>query len=366
MLGRRVRIQIAAFVAVALVGTSYAGARYAGLDRLFGPRGYVVTMKLADSGGIFSNAEVTYRGVRVGRVGTLRLTDEGVAVPLDINPGAPPIPEDVHAVVANRSAVGEQYVDLRPQSRGGPYLGADSVIPKKATEIPLPVEDLLKNLDGLVKSVPKEALRTVVDELGKGFAGTGEDLQTILDTSSDFVAEAQQHLPQTRKLLEDATTVLATQNDQSSAIRSFSENLRLVSEQLKRSDGDLSTVIERSPRTARQISGLLRETGPRLTGLLKNTASTAELLATKTDGIEQLLVTYPLVTSGAYTVLPGDGTTHFGLVLNTFDPMPCVYESTDKRAGNELAPVPLNTEARCKLPPDSPTAVRGAHNAPGS
>ncbi|RCW46788.1 phospholipid/cholesterol/gamma-HCH transport system substrate-binding protein [Halopolyspora algeriensis] len=365
MLSRKVRIQIAAFVAVALVGVSYAGARYAGLDRLFGPRGYVVTMQLADSGGIFSNAEVTYRGVPVGRVGNLRLTDNGVAVPLDIEPSAPPIPENVKAVVAQRSAVGEQYVDLRPQSTGGPYLDGESVIPQQATETPLPVEDLLTNLDALVKSVPKDALRTVVDELGKGFAGTGPDLQKILDTSSDFVAEAQQHLPQTRKLLEDGKTVLATQNEQGSAIRSFSEDLRLVSEQLKRSDGDLRAVIEQAPATARQLSGLLRETGPQLTNLVRNLTSTSEMLATKTDAIEQMMVTYPLVTAGAYTVTPGDGTAHFGLVVNTFDPMPCYYESTEKRAGNELAPVPLNTEAQCKVPPDSPTAVRGARNAPG-
>ncbi len=365
MLTRRVRMQIAAFIAVALVGVSYAGARYAGLDRLFGPRGYVVTVELATSGGIFENAEVTYRGVTIGRVGTLRLTDDGVAVPLDIEPGTPPIPSDVEAVVANRSAVGEQYVDLRPQSKGRPFLHNGSVIPEEDTKTPLPVEELLTNLDDLVKSVPKDSLRTVVDELGKAFRGRGGDLQTILDTTREFTAEAQEHLPQTKKLLADGVTVLETQNDQAAAIRSFSEDLRLVSEQLKASDGDLRKVIERSPRAAEQVSGLLDETGPALTDLIGNLTSTAELTATKTDGLEQLLVTYPLIVSGGFTVQPGDGTAHFGLVTNLFDPMPCVYEETERRPGNELAPVPLNTEARCKLPPGSPTAVRGAHNAPG-
>ena len=40
--------------------------------RLFGD-GYVVTADFAESGGIFTNAEVTYRGVAVGRVDRLRL-----------------------------------------------------------------------------------------------------------------------------------------------------------------------------------------------------------------------------------------------------------------------------------------------------
>lgn len=366
MLTRKVRVQIFAFVLIALVGISFAGARYAGLDRLFGPRGYVVTMDLANSGGIFSNAEVTYRGVKVGEVGELRLTDSGVTVPLDIENSAPRIPVDVKAVVTNRSAVGEQYVDLQPQENGGPFLEDGAKIPRSATRTPLPVEDLMMNLNSFVKSVPTESLSTVVEELGTAFQGNGGNLQTILDTTREFTAEAQQHVPQTKKLLEDGRTVLATQNEQGSSIKSFSRDLRLVTEQLESSDPDLRAVIENAPGAGRQVSGLLHETGPQLGELLSNLTTTSELLAAHNDGLEQLMVTYPLVTAGGFSVVPGDGTAHFGLVLNAFDPLPCVkgYEGTTKRAGNDLAPVPLNTDAHCAEPPGSPTNVRGAHNAP--
>ncbi|ASU80193.1 MCE family protein [Actinopolyspora erythraea] len=366
MLTRKVRVQIAAFLAVALVGVSYAGARYAGLDRLFGPRGYVVTVQLADSGGIFPNAEVTYRGVQVGRVGELELTPRGVEVPLDIEPSTPRIPSDVRAVVANRSVVGEQYVDLLPKNDEGPYLHDGSVIRSENTDTPLPVEDLLANLDSFVESVPEDSLRTVVNELGTAFEGNGGNLQRILDTTGEFTAEAQRHLPQTRKLLSDATTVLGTQNDQASAIKSFSEDLRLVSRQLEKSDGDIRAVLDRGPEAARQVSGVLRRTGPELSGLLANGVPTARALSDNSAGVEQLFVTYPAVSAGGFTVAPGDRSAHFGLALNIFDPLPCVYESTERRAGNELGAVPLNTDARCEVPEGSPTAVRGAHNAPGN
>ena len=367
MLTRRTRLQIAAFVLIALVGVSFAGARYAGMDRLFGPRGYVVTMQLADSGGIFRNAEVTYRGVPVGRVGELRLTEKGVEVPLDIEPSSPKIPSDVKAVVANRSAVGEQYVDLRPNSRGGPFLHGGSVIAQESTQTPLPVEDIMMNLDSFAKSVPTESLRTVVTELGTAFRGNGGNLQTIIDTTREFTAEAQAHLPQTQKLLEDGRTVLQTQNEQGSAITSFSRDLRLLSEQLQKSDGDLRSVIQRAPGAARQVSGLLEDNEGQLGPLLANLTTTSELLASKNDGIEQLFVTYPLVAGGGYSVVPGDGTAHFGLVLNAFDPLPCTkgYEATQKRAGTEFAPVPFNSDAYCAEPPGSETGVRGAQNAPG-
>ena len=116
MLTRKVRLQIVAFVVIALVGVSYAGFRYAGVDRLFGPRGYAVNVALADSGGIFTGAEVTYRGVTVGRVGPLTLSKDGVHVELDIDSSDTRIPANSQAVVADRSAVGEQYVNLLPRT----------------------------------------------------------------------------------------------------------------------------------------------------------------------------------------------------------------------------------------------------------
>lgn len=365
MLTRRVRLQITAFIAIALIGISYAGAQYAGLDRLFGPNGYVVNMRLADSGGIFRNAEVTYRGVPIGRVGELQLTSDGVKVPLDIEPGGPRVPTDVQAVVSNRSAVGEQYVDLRPKSAGGPFLQDGSVIAQESTQTPLPVEDLMNNLDSFAKSVPEDSLRTVVDELGTAFRGNGGNLQKVLDTTREFTAEAQQHLPQTKQLLADGKHVLATQNEQSSAIRSFSNDLRLLSDELRRADPDLRKVINRAPPAAQQVSGMLDE-NDQLGPLLANLTTTAEVFAANSDGLEQMMVTYPLVTSGGYSVVPGDGTSHFGLALNIFDPMPCTkgYEQTQRRAGNDFAPVPLNSGARCAEPPGSPTGVRGSQNAP--
>ena len=75
MITRGTKLKIGAFVLVALLGVSYVSASYVGLFR---SSSTVVTMQLADSGGIFTNAEVTYRGVTIGRVGQLRLTSDGI------------------------------------------------------------------------------------------------------------------------------------------------------------------------------------------------------------------------------------------------------------------------------------------------
>jgi hypothetical protein len=180
---------------------AYLGFKYVGLDRVLLGTGYDVAADFKDSGGIFVNAEVTYRGVAVGRVSDMKLTDDGVRVVLTINPDAKPIPADADAVVANRSAVGEQYVDLRPEDDKGPFLEDGSVIPQSRTSIPIPVEQLLLDVDQLVGSLNIDDLRTVVDELGKAFAGSGDDLTRLIDNgdpracTSGYVSTGQTPSP---------------------------------------------------------------------------------------------------------------------------------------------------------------------------
>ncbi|MFI9813250.1 MCE family protein [Saccharothrix variisporea] len=367
MMTARTRLQIIAFVLIALVGVSYVGARYVGLGRAFGATGYVVKMQLADSGGVFTNAEVTYRGVTVGRVGQMRLTADGIEVDLDIDPDAPRISADLEAVVANRSAVGEQFVDLRPRGEDGPYLAAGSVIPRSATKTPPPVDGLLTNLDAFAKSVPTDSLRTVVDELDQAFNGTGPDLQVLLDNTRVFTEAATQNLPQTKALINDGLVVLTTQASQGSSIRSFSGDLRALAETLKNRDADLRALIGISPQAAEQLSALLRETGPNLGVVLANLLTTGNILVTRLDGLEQIAVTYPIAVGGGFSVAKGDGTgAHFGLALNVFDPPPCTvgYEGTRIRQGTDTSPVGLNAGAYCALAPGSATSVRGAQNAP--
>ncbi len=159
MLTRTIRIQVFVFVVLSLTAVAFVGANYAGLGRLFGSDSYTVRLQLDDGGGIFTNSEVTYRGVAVGRVGELRLTDDGMEADLVIADDAPQIPVDAKAVVANRSAIGEQYVDLQPRGESGPFLADGGVIPRSAATVPPPVTDLLGDLSAFDRSVPTGSLR---------------------------------------------------------------------------------------------------------------------------------------------------------------------------------------------------------------
>jgi phospholipid/cholesterol/gamma-HCH transport system substrate-binding protein len=366
MITRVARIQLVAFLLLTVIGVGYAGFRYAGFGNLLGSTTYPVRMQLADSGGIFSGADVTYRGVSVGRVGDLTLTPSGVDVELRIERDAPEIPADLDAAVRNLSAIGEQYVDLQPRTDGGETLTDGSVIPVDRTVVPVPVEELVAGVDDLARSVPLESLSTVVTELGTAFAGTAQPLQRIIDTSDAFSRDAVDALPQTLALFRDGRTVLTTQNEVSGSFRSFSADLKLLAEQLRTSDPDIRRLVETGPQVSEQITGLLRESGNGLSELVADLLTVSRVAEPRQSALRQLLVTYPAFSAVAFTVAPGDGTGHLGLAVNLFDPYACSqgYEGTERRDGTDVEDTPANTDAYCAEPPGSPISVRGAQNVP--
>jgi phospholipid/cholesterol/gamma-HCH transport system substrate-binding protein len=118
---------------------------------------------------------------------------------------------------------------------------------------------------------------------------------------------------------------------------------------------------------SKELNGLISENKQNLAALIANFITVGNVTTARLDGIEQLLVTYPDVVTGGYTVVPGDGTAHFGLVLNADDPAACEvgYEGTKKvdPHRSEALP-PVNTKAHCAAPRDSGINVRGAQNRP--
>ena len=370
MISRRTKVQLMIFALITMVGVAYVGARYARLDRLFFDDSYRVAAHFAESGGIFEGAQVSYRGVAVGRVGELELTEGGVDVMLDIDDDSKQIPAETRAVVANRSAVGEQYVDLQPQTSTGPFLADGADIPQSMTETPIATTKLLVDLDRTVNSVNKQSLKTVVGELGKAFQGTGEDLGQIIDTSNSFIRTANDNFELTTDLLEDGNVVLTTQLDKASAIRSFASDLSQFSDTLVSSDRDLRRVIESGSATADQLRTFLEDNRVDLGELINNLVTTGEITAKNIDGTEMILVAYPYVVAGGYTVVGKDPQSglydaHFGLTL-TEEPKVCTggYEGTDKRSPQDGSNRPMNEAARC-TEPQSQSNARGGQHAPG-
>ncbi|MFD4234486.1 MCE family protein [Streptomyces sp. NPDC058542] len=367
MITLAIRLKNVAFLVIATLALGYLGVRYADLGHYVGLRSYyTVTVQLPQTGGLYTHSNVTYRGVSVGRVGPIELTEDGVEAELRIEQDAPPIPDSLTAVVANLSAVGEQYVDLRPTREEGPFLGNGSVIDEADTTIPAPPTDVLTSVDDLASSVDLESLRTVVEEFGAAFEGRGDDLQVLLDTSGDFIEAADKALPVTTRLMADGERVLRTQAEQGQALKGFASGARELAAELKGSDADLRRLIATTPDAAVQISGLLRDLDPAFGVVVANLLTTSEVAVTRQRGLEELLVKLPAVAAAGASAVDDDGA-RFGMSVTFFEPLPCTagYGGTVYRNGLNTSDGPaVNTAARCASSPGTGINVRGSANAP--
>lgn len=367
MLTITTRVKVAVFAVLAVVVIVYTGLHYAQVGRYVGLPGYYqVDVSMPQAGGIYPNADVTFRGVSVGRVGAVKLAGNGIVVQLHINNSAPKIPADTEAVVANLSAIGETYMDLRTKSSAGPYLTADSQISAANTQVPAPVTNLLSAADSLANSLPGPQLRTLVDQLYDAFNGQGPNLQLLLNSASTFTQAAAANLTPSTELINNSTTVLATQQQESGSIEEFSQDLNLLSQSLASNDSSLRGLITVAPQAATQVVGLLKDNTPDLGLTFANLLTAANITVPRQANLQELLSALPADIAAGNTAITSQGA-NFGMALTFFLPLPCTqgYEGTPHRNGldNTVPKVPFNTNARC-TEPASKGNVRGAQHAP--
>ncbi len=144
------------------------------------------------------------------------------------------VPTGAKAMVANRSAVGEQYIDLQPQREGAPYLREGDVIPFGQTEIPIQPTQLLAQPRPVRQQHRHQGRRgSSWSSSATPSRARGDDLQRLVDAGDLLTRAASDNLPQTLALIRDGQTVLDTQRDTSSQFRSFNRDLRSLTDQLR-------------------------------------------------------------------------------------------------------------------------------------
>jgi len=113
MLDRLTKIQLTIFAVVTVICVGAISAFYLHLPAAVGIGAYQITADFKAGGGLYQNANVTYRGVTIGRVEEVGLGNDAVVATMRLNTDTQ-VPDNVTATVKSVSAVGEQYIDLVP------------------------------------------------------------------------------------------------------------------------------------------------------------------------------------------------------------------------------------------------------------
>ena len=370
MLTRFVRTQLVLFTIASIVGVAVMVFAYIQLPTLLGIGRLTVTMELPASGGLYQFANVTYRGVQIGKVREVRLTENGAEATLSLDT-SPKVPADLQAEVRSVSAVGEQYVDLRPRTDSGPYLEDGSRIARADTTIPQQVGPMLDQLSALVDSLPKDRIPDLLDETFLAFNGAGPDFASLLDSASTVTEEFSGVSEETRALVDDSGPLLESQAETTDAIRTWARSLNGISAQVVQNDPELRSILQQGPGFAQEVSALLNDVKPTLPVLLANLTTVGQVLVTYNPSIEQLLVLFPGIIAAQQSFgLPQNNPTGLpsgDFALTISDPNPCTVgflPPSQWRSPEDQTTIDTPDGLYCKLPQDSPLNVRGARNYP--
>lgn len=368
MLTALIKRQLRLFAVIAVVAMGLTVFVYAKVPAMLGVGVYDATVEFDDASGLYPKANVTYRGVKVGQVSSMDLTDEGAAAVLRLD-GDVEIPADAVAELHSTSAIGEQYIDLVPADGDGPFLEEGSVIPpSRSREMPQ-ISPVLDSLNRLLASVPEQRTRRVLSQVDRGLGGAGPELAGVIDGTASFVDEAQSQIDATTGLIRALEPVLATQEDLDGATASYAASLRDFTGELAVRDADLRSLINRGP-ALESARGLVADLQPTLPMLVANLTTNTKVFSTYLPNIEQTLVIYPpTIARLQASVNPraefGDVQLDLRAAVN--NPPHCTQGYlgvAQRRSPADTSSRTVDGTAHCDLAPSDPSAVRGGRNLP--
>ncbi|WP_436699383.1 MlaD family protein [Nocardioides sp. BYT-33-1] len=359
---RRIRVAQSLILVILVAGVVYVADTVVGGSLFHHPT--TVTVELPQAAGLHEGSVVTYRGQRIGEVSDVRLgADEGVGVvaTLEIDSGVR-IPRDSAMEVRNLSAVGEQYLDVRPATDRGPYLADGARVPLTATSVPLGVPDVLAHAQELMAHLDVADVRTIAAETAAIFGDDEQDVDLralAIELESAF-AMLRRLEPDLTLLARGAQTPLSTVADLSPEIRALSADLEAVARSLAAATPAIRRTVAHAIDLLPRLQRWWRRAAPDLRRMLRAGVPVTEMAARHLRGLHHWLDWAPLQAD----VMAGstrDGSGRVLLVPRILKN--CVYDRSVQRDVQDTSRREPRTDVRCTDPPRG-TQGRGSAEVP--
>jgi phospholipid/cholesterol/gamma-HCH transport system substrate-binding protein len=377
-LSRPVWTQLAVLAAITVVAIGVMAFGFVNVPALFGIGRYTVTVDLPAAGGLYPTSVVTYRGTEIGRVKSVDVTRDGVRAVLTLN-SATAVPSDVKAAVHSRSAVGEQFLELTPQTDAAAddahKLRDGTVVPVGKSQIPADIGSLLDATNKALQAIPQDNLHTVVDEAAKAVGRLGPELSRIVDGSTSLAIEAGKTVDPITRLIDQSPPVLNSQVQTADSIATWARRTAAITGQLKAQDTAFANLLNQGGPALEEGRALFDRVAPALPVLLANLVSLGDIAVTYRSDLEQLLVLFPQGTAVMSAIAVADSGVKqayrgiyldFNLNLNL--PPPCntgfLPVRQQRSPSDQDYPERPAGELYCRVPQDSDLNVRGVRNIP--
>jgi phospholipid/cholesterol/gamma-HCH transport system substrate-binding protein len=366
VLTRFIKIQLVLFTILTVIALVVLGWYYLRLPSVAGVGTYDLHAKLPRSGGLYSTANVTYRGTQIGKVTEVKPTETGAEATLRID-NRYKIPIDSVPHVHSVSAIGEQYLDLVSTGNPGQYYRNGQTITQMGT-VPSEVGPALDSANRGLVVLPKEKIDQLLTETSNAVGGLGPALQRLVDSTTNIAQGFRDNLPQVDDIIAHSAPILQSQVTSGDNIEQWSRNLNIIATQSAEQDAALRSGLQQAAPTLDQVAAVFSDVRDALPQTLANLSVVIDMLKRYHKGLEQTLVIMPQGASGVQsgTLFPDVGQLPLGLSIN--QPPPCLtgfLPASEWRSPADTSMAPLPTGTYCKIPKDfQANVVRGARNYP--
>lgn len=245
-----------------------------------------VRVMLPESGGLLANQDVTLRGIPIGRIESINITDTGVEAIASVD-ASERIPRNSPVRVAGLSAAGEQYLDFRPERGGGPYLTDGTVLPAGQAAIPVSLPKIIDDSRGALAQLDATKLKVMFEELRVQRDGPRK-LAAIFDGASLLAATLDDVLPQTVSMLKTSRVFFNTLSDVTPGLNRTSTNLDEVLAGVNKMDGGFRTLVERANPQLATIDDFINGNRENVVQLLGNLTTVSQLFYYRIPALENL------------------------------------------------------------------------------
>ena len=264
---------------------------------------------------------------------------------------------------------------LLPRNGASPPLKNGDVIALADTSVPPDVNALLAAANTGLLAIPRDNLKTVIDESYTAVGGLGPELSRVIQGASTLAIDARENLDPLTTLIDKVQPVLDSQTNTSDAIQAWASQLATVTAELQTHDEAVAGVIVKGGPAAAEVRQLVERLQPTLPILLANLVSVGQVALTYQNDIEQLLVVFPQAIAAEQAGILANLNTkqdykgqYLSFNLNLNLPPPCTTgflpAQQQRIAALEDYPQRPPGDLYCRVPQDSPFNVRGARNIP--
>jgi phospholipid/cholesterol/gamma-HCH transport system substrate-binding protein len=368
MLTKFIRRQLVLFSILTVVALLVLGWYYLRLPSLVGIGQYQLKADLPASGGLYPTANVTYRGITIGKVTDVEPTEHGAQATMSIA-SQYKIPLDASANVHSVSAVGEQYLDLVSEGKAQGFFSPGQTMTKGT--VPSEIGPALDTANRGLEVLPKDKIGQLLDETAESVGGLGPALQRLVDSTQAIVGDFKTNIDQVDDIIQNSAPILDSQAVSRNAIDRWAHNLNILGGETAQEDSHLKSVLTQSAPTADQVNSVFSDVREALPQTLANLEIVIDMLKRYHPGVEQTLVFLPQLGSIVQAIsapYEKDGMAALDLTVSINYPPPCLTgfrPAPDWRAPADVSIAPLRDGNYCRIPQDfQANAVRGARNLP--